>query len=120
MTRNLLRVARQATPSPDDAAGACLGTLVGVDADGRPLVLFPGGPSKPTPARLAVSAPRPSDEELQKGVKVVLMFEDADAPEPIVVGIVRDRFEPPAARPLALVSEETRVLELNGRAVIVE
>ena|SRR5688572_3077019 len=117
MARNLLRVAPPAA-AVDDFASARLGTLVGVDGEGRPLVTFPGGPSTPSPARLAVSAPAPSAEELQQGVAVVLLFEDADVQRPIVVGLVRDRFE--AARPVALVSDETRALTLNGSAVIVE
>jgi hypothetical protein len=120
MGRNRLAEARQTTRDTADFAGACLGTLVGVDEDGRPLVRFPGAPFNAAPARLAVSAPRPSDEEVRNGVGVVLIFEDGDARRPIVVGMVRDRFELPAAGPVALVSEETRTLSLNGSAVIVE
>jgi hypothetical protein len=120
MSSYRLAEGRQATLDVDDVAGACVGTLVGIDNDGRPLVMFPGGPVTSTPARLAVSAPRPSHEELQHGVGVVLMFEDGDARRPIVVGIVRDRFEPLAERPVALLSEDTRALTLNGSAVIVE
>jgi hypothetical protein len=118
MARNLLRVAQPAAAAVDNFAGARLGTLVDVDGEGRPLVIFPGGPAAPSPARLAVSAPAPGAEELQQGVAVVLLFEDGDPRRPIVVGLVRDRFAP--ARPVALVSDETRALTLNGKAVIVE
>jgi hypothetical protein len=120
MARNLLRVAQPAAAAVNNVAGARLGTLVDVDGEGRPLVIFPGGPAAPSPARLAVSAPAPGAEELQQGVAVVLLFEDGDARRPIVVGIVRDRFEPRAERPVALLSEDTRALTLNGSAVIVE
>jgi hypothetical protein len=120
MGRNLLRVARPSVSDVEDFAGARLGTLVGIDADGRPLVLFPGGPLTASPARLAVAAPQPSEAELQKGVQVVLMFENGGGRQPVVVGIVRDRFEPPPPRPPVLVSQETRALEINGAAVIVE
>ena len=120
MSRNLSRVARPPVTEVDDFAGARLGALVGVDADGRPLVRFLGGPPTPSPARLAVAAPQPSADDLQAGVPVVLLFEGGDARQPVVVGFVRDRFEPPAPQPPVLVSPEGQALEINGAAVIIE
>jgi hypothetical protein len=121
MARNLLRLPRPVLADVDDFSGARLGTLVGIDADGRPLVRFPDGPPVASPARLAVSAPPPGEEELRNGVPVVLLFERGHGRRrPVIVGFVRDRFEPPAPRPLALTSAEPRTLEINGTAVIVE
>src|SRR5256885_3418958 len=99
MARNLLRLARPPVADVDDFADARLGTLVGIDADGRPLVRFPGGPPAASPARLAVSAPPPGEEELRNGLPVVLLFEHGNASRPVIVGLVRDRFEPPAPGP---------------------
>lgn len=120
MVMNLLRVARPLVADVGDFAGARLGTLVGIDADGRPLVRFPDGPPVPSPARLAVSAPPPGEEELRNGLPVVLLFEHGEARRPVIVGLVRDRFEPPVPRPPVLTSAEARTLEINGTAVIVE
>ena len=119
MAKNLLRVARQRAIA-EDFAGVRLGALVGVDAAGRPLVTYRGGPPSPLPARLAVPGPAPADHELRQGVDVVLLFDDRSPGEPIIVGIVRDRFDPVPARSPVLVSDETRSLELNGAAVVVE
>jgi hypothetical protein len=115
----MLRVAREERIRSVSAAGSVtmLGTLVGVDADGRPLVLIGDGLS-PVMARVGVPGPQPTSEDLQRGMSVVLMFDDDADISPVIVGIVRDRFEPPAAVPPP--GGETKTVELNGNAVIVE
>jgi hypothetical protein len=52
---------------------------------------------------------------LERGVPVVLMCEDGAGAVPVIIGVVRERFEP-----AALVGHAPNTLELNGSAVIVE
>jgi hypothetical protein len=119
MSRHRSGIARHATLDVEEFAAARVGTMVGVDAQGRPLVRFPGGPAWPVVSRLAVSAPPPGVAELQAGISVVLIFEDGDEQRPIIVGLVRERFDSPAPPP-APDSGRTEQLALNGPAVIVE
>jgi hypothetical protein len=116
----MLRIARQEPIAAVAGAGAVtmLGTLVGIDADGRPLVTVGNG-SSPVVARVGVPGAPPSAEELQRGVPVVLLSGDGADAVPVIIGVIRERFEPPAA-PAALVSNPPDTLELNGRTVIVE
>jgi hypothetical protein len=79
---------------PDDrhpVVGAQRGRLVRVDGDGRAYVDFPGNPSGPIVAKLAVS-----DIEIAqlgtgaKGSEILLVFENNDITQPIIIGRVRD------------------------------
>lgn len=77
------RVARPARePS---AAGAEIGTLVGIDDTGRPLVAFEHSPNgAPLPARSTVPI-----AATDAGREVVLMFESGDATRPLVLGLLQ-------------------------------
>jgi hypothetical protein len=81
-------------PEPDDrqpAVGAQRGRLVRVDSEGRLFVDFPGNPSGPLAAKLAVS--RTEIAALIDGAEeteILLVFENNDIAQPIIVGTVRD------------------------------
>jgi hypothetical protein len=106
----------------DDVDGVRLGRIVALDARGRPLVTFKGGPAQPVIARLATSDPQPADTELENGPPVLLTFEDADPRRPIIVGFVRETLSARAAtdHQVAVVADTTRTVELNGKALIFE
>jgi hypothetical protein len=80
------------TPEARKVAGAVVGTLVGVDDIGRPLVVCDQLPdATPLPARSTVPI-APSDA----GREVVVMFEACDVSRPLVLGLLQT---PPAADP---------------------
>jgi hypothetical protein len=63
------------------------GVFVGLSADGCPMVEYSGNKPGPVLARTAISTADPGDT-------VLLLFEDGDPARPIIIGVVRDRFEP--------------------------
>jgi hypothetical protein len=68
------------------------GSLIGVSANGSPLVDFPGNPTRvPLNARSCVEL---ADRDI--GKEIVLLFEDGDGTRPIVAGVVRT----PVAAPI--------------------
>lgn len=80
---------------PDElhvTAGAQTGRVVGIDAEGRVFVDFPGNPSGPVAAKLAVTDMAISEiltDPQRPGL--LLVFEDNDPARPIIIGRVRDR-----------------------------
>lgn len=81
-----------------------------VDREGQPFVDFPGNPSGPVAARLAVSETE-IGALLESGVgcEVLLVFPDNDPARPIIVGRVR------ASLPRSGVE-----ISLRGRRLVVE
>ncbi len=63
------------------------GVFVGLNADGYPMVDYSGNTLGPIVARTAISTADPGDT-------VLLVFECGDPARPIIIGVVRDRFEP--------------------------
>ncbi len=71
--------------SPEVAAGACVGRVVRVEANGDVLVDFRGNQHGPIRARVATT------EEFKGAAQpVLLVFEDGDPGLPVVAGVVRD------------------------------
>ena len=64
-----------------------MGRIVGVDAEGNPLVDFPGNPGGPMRARSTVTLLR---EMLAVEREVLLMFVEDDQPQPVIVGLLQD------------------------------
>jgi hypothetical protein len=79
--------ASNAPQMPDPIFGAVVGQLVAIVDEGRtPLVTYPGQPGTAAiAARTAVDLFGPSI-----GQPVVLMFENADARRPIIMGVLRE------------------------------
>jgi hypothetical protein len=73
--------APQPAPLPP-IEGVVVGTIAAME-DGRPLVIFPGGPAEALPAR-AMAALTPADV----GREAALLFEGADARRPVVMGLM--------------------------------
>lgn len=77
---------------PPVSAAPRIGRLVAIDTDGRLFVDFPGNPSRPVAAKLAVPDLGLADVVAEPpGPELLLVFEDNDPARPIIVGIVRDR-----------------------------
>lgn len=88
MTKSDARVLPLWNSAATDAHGAQVGRIEGVDNDGNIAVTFPGS-SQHHPAKLAVAI---DATQLQHAIAsrqpVVLVFENADAAKPIIVGFV--------------------------------
>jgi hypothetical protein len=69
--------------------GARVGSLLGVNPDGSPLVAYEGCPSAWLPARWAVTGTADLEQLATAQAPVVLVFENGDATQPIVVGVVQ-------------------------------
>jgi hypothetical protein len=67
--------------------------IVEVDALGRASVTFPGCET-PVPARCAAAPTAVPPRDQIVGVEVLIVFEDADARRPLIVGFVRDALWP--------------------------
>jgi hypothetical protein len=79
------------------------GVVVDIAGDGSPRVEYSGNELGPMPARTIVQSARPGDP-------VLLVFEQGDPMRPIILGVVRDRFE----------ANRAQRLNLNAKEVIVE
>ena len=77
------------TVSTKPIAGALIGRIIGVDAEGNAVVDHPQSPSGAGAARVATPCP---DTTLEGAVgrAVVLVFEEGDPARPIVVGWLDD------------------------------
>lgn len=87
------KTAVQLEPDQPRGPGAAqTGRVVGIDAEGRVFVDFPGNPSGPVPAKLAVTDMAISEilTDPQRP-DVLLVFDDNDLARPIIIGRVRDR-----------------------------
>ncbi len=95
------------------AGGICIGKIVGITGDGRPMVDFPGNKIAELVARAAITlAKRPRVPPA--GIPVVLAFEDGDPSAPVVVGMISAAFCPPAAGEI----EEELVFEAGRQIVL--
>jgi hypothetical protein len=70
-------------------AGARVGCLLGIDEHGSPLVDFDGNPFGLIGARLAVPGVDNLTELAAQQASIVLVFENADASRPIIVGVLQ-------------------------------
>jgi Domain of unknown function (DUF6484) len=100
------RRAEAATPAGERWPEVVIGILDGFDQEGRPLVDYPGNASgAPLPA--LTTAPYSSDAI---GRQVALLFAEADASRPVIVGLVR----PPGD----VVPGGARLAELDGERLV--
>ena len=82
------------------AAGAPQsGVLLEIGANGSPIVDFSGNELGPIPARTAIASASAGDT-------VLLVFDGGDPTRPIIVGIVRDRFEKSHPQRLKIAAKE--------------
>jgi hypothetical protein len=98
--------------------GTLVGTLIGLDPSGLPLVDFPGNPeSAPIKARHACSV---SASDVKR--ETVLVFEKSDLRKPIVIGFIQPALPQDAgrkSRPVeATVDGERVTLEANTEIVL--
>lgn len=94
--------AAQALPS------VCIGHVVGLDPEGRPLVDFPGNPSGPAPARLLVALDALTLQQAAAARRpCALLFERGDAGLPLLVGLVEAT---PSVPPLVTAVDGKRVV----------
>jgi hypothetical protein len=75
------------------------GLLVEVGADGSPRVEYSGNELGPIAARTTIPSAR-------KGDTVLLVFDQGDPARPIIIGIVRDRFEKSFPNRLRMAAKE--------------
>ena len=104
-------------------AGAVLGTIVSIDAEGRALVTYAGAKRGGVRARsvLDASARVGADPAELVGAQVLLFFEEEDLSRPIVVGLVREALQPPAAPPeLKLDLGPDKDVLVDGRRVVLD
>jgi hypothetical protein len=100
--------ARRASASALRWPEVVIGILDGFDAEGRPLVDYPGNTAgKPLPA--LTTAPYEADAV---GRQVALLFADGDAARPVIVGLVRV--------PGEVVPGGARVAELDGERLVLK
>jgi len=92
-----------------------VGTLVRLDENGYAFVDFPGNPSGPIEARLALSVEPLSTPG--PGSLVLLAFERGDPSLPLIVGLVREHFPKPFAREIELDPSWRSELKVDGRQV---
>jgi len=72
------------------SGGLYVGRIVGVTAEGRPLVDFPGNAGGAVPARCLPGTPPPGRVEQ---APILLAFEGGDRALPIILGFVRNELE---------------------------
>ncbi len=109
----------------DQIHGVVVGTLVGVNPEGQMLVHFPGAPDAEVVARIATHDPAFASEiGALRGQSVLLAFEANERTLPLIIGIVRDTLQSPAAvKPDASPGPPTigapgEPLTLNGRRLV--
>jgi hypothetical protein len=80
-----------------------IGLLVDIGSDGSPIVDYNGNELGPIPARTVIPSAAHGDS-------VLLVFDDGDPTRPIIIGIVRDRFE----------TNQPQRLRMTAREILVE
>ena len=94
--------------------GVTVGTVIGVDPQGRALVAFGRGSGSPAAARSTVPL-----SGKDAGRDVVVMFEDGDAAKPIVVGMIQAPAPAqPAQAPETPASLPAVVAKLDGEQIV--
>jgi hypothetical protein len=114
-------MAKPASLRPRTAADSCpkVGWIVGLSADGTPLIEFDGNVAGPI---LALSIVRMDNEAIKAAVahdqRVLLLFEDGDLFRPIIIGLI----EPAVALPEVAKAEPAPgvVVLVDGQRVQVE
>jgi hypothetical protein len=97
--------------------GVVIGLLVGFDAQGAPLVAYPGNPSETgLPAR-CTSLPSAADV----GREVALLFEGGDPGLPLLIGLVQHPERPAEAVPTKTIDlDDERILLRAEREIVLK
>jgi hypothetical protein len=90
------------TISSQSGGVAQTGVLLEIGANGSPIVDYGGNELGPIPARTAILSANAGDT-------VLLVFDGGDPTRPIIVGVVRDRFEKSHPQRLKLAAKEILV-----------
>ncbi len=87
MAETEIKLAQEDRQSADDQRldGVVIGVLAGLDADGRPLVAFPGSPS--SECSTAHATIRFGEHDI--GHEVALLFENGDPTRPLIIGRIQ-------------------------------
>jgi len=96
------------------SASCCVGQLVGITNEGRPLVDFPGNESGVIEARTIGELALASGAHAQLGIPVLLVFDNGNLARPIIIGQVNDT--------MATLPKKPRSLDaiIDGRKVVLQ
>jgi hypothetical protein len=106
----------QTTSEPHRLDGVVIGTLVGLNATGEPLVDFPANPAgEHIPARSAVTL-----DKGEIGREVALLFEEGAPHRPIVMGLIQHPERMPSTSPESIRSETQNPMdaEVDGERLV--
>jgi hypothetical protein len=111
-----LKAEADAQPSATEA-GVVIGLLMGFDAAGAPLVVYPGNASEEAAPARTTARLAPADV----GCAVALLFEDGNLARPLVIGRILHPEREPVAPPRALVHAQLdgERIELSAEREIV-
>ena len=125
MRGSLVPIRRVALGQREQSHGTIVGTLVGINPEGQPLVYFPGAPDSQVIARIATHDPAFDGEiEQLRGRSLLLAFESRDARLPLIIGIVRETIGRRAEAPPKVsglpqaVGTPGEPLTINGRTLV--
>jgi uncharacterized protein DUF6484 len=119
MANQPMRTVRRDAWQAENVDGLKIGRLVAIDREGCPLVTLDEHHA-PVRARVGTSEPRPSDEELQQGPKVLLWLEHGDPLSPVIVGFIRDGFALSGPSAVPEVPDCGEVVRVNGKTLLLE
>ena len=118
MAAQPLSIRRSVAETPN-GNGMVIGTLIAVTAEGCPIVRFPGGAAQGNVAKVASSDAALADAQTAIGIKLALVFENADPTLPVIVGVLRDTLPAPVSSHAKNEwMEKGQSLTVNGRKLV--
>jgi Domain of unknown function (DUF6484) len=109
----LLDAAEREPPQPALLPGVAIGTLIGLEQSGAPLVDFPGNPVH----RAVIARSTVAVGEAEVGGEVALMFDHGDPRLPILIGAIRNP-ETSGRKVTAIVDGERVVVTAEDELVL--
>lgn len=98
-----------------------VGKVVDISADGNPFVNYPGNLSGPVPARTILSINTAEEEkQLLDADVLLLLWRNGESVTPIIVGILRERFESRRLRSDAVGRVKRRVIVEASEEILFE